>query len=307
MSENQHVLDRGRALDLLRCIVSGAALFSGDGASAAAEGPRPQTVLRATTVYRGLEEPGRYDVANLFDGDGGTSYCGTGPTHVTVTLSFADAAVLTNLTGVRFTPSHNHTARRLAVWFHYRGAGGAASRKVEAALGTEPETLAFVDVNTPSPNGTQVDVYLDGDKATGDRRPICLADLGFVGRAGKLDLPDLPGAIKAVAARDAQLAPLTNDRGSFARVYLTSFDWVWLDPHGGETNWDSSTYRFRADGTYESKSYDMVDVPVRGEGRWSVDGNRTVMIDGRRHKLVPCSRRRGYLCLSEKFFPIAAW
>ena len=42
-------------------------------------------------------------------------------------------------------------------------------------------------------------------------------------------------------------------------------------------------------------------------GRWSVNKGRTVMIDGRRHGLAPCTYRRGYLCFADHFRPVAAW
>ena len=287
------------------------ALFMGGGAIAGDKEPGKavaRTKLAAANVYRGLEEPGRYNVANLFDGDGETMYCSVGRGVVTVDLSDTDAAVMLNVAGVRVAPSHSHPTRRLAVWFHYRDpAVGQAARKVEAALGTEPETLAFVGPNGPSPDGRVITIELDREKRNVDRQPSCLADVAFVDRTGKLVLPGLSSAIKAAMARDAQLAQLTNDRGAFTRAYLISFDWVFLNPHKEQSDWESAWYLFRPDGTYESTTVHFLDRQERIVGRWSVNKGRTVMIDGRRRGLAPCTYRRGYLCFADHFRPVAAW
>lgn len=266
-----------------------------------------RTTLAATSVYRGVEEPGRYGVANLFDGDGETSFCGAGRARITVVLSDGDAAALAHVTGVRVTPSRRQGARRIGVWFHYRDlARGAVYRKVERALVAEPETLPLATANEPSPNGIQIEVHLDGDGRGDDRRPLCLADLAFVGAAGRIDLPGLATASKEVAARDAQLARLTNDREAFVRAYLTAFEWVLLNPNKEQSDWESASYRFREDGTYESIS-DRLLGGSRTSGRWSVDEGGAVRLDGSARKVAPCSRRPGYLCFSQSFFPTAAW
>ena len=266
------------------------------------------TTLAATSVYRGVEEPGRYDVAKLFDDDAETSFCGAGRARVTVSLSDLDALALTHVTGVRVAPSHRHGARRIAVWFHYRDpARGAAYRKVERALGADPETLALVTSNEPSPNGTQIEVHLEGDGRGDDRRPICLADLTFEGGAGRIALPGLAVAVNEVAARDAQLARVTNDRRAFVRAYLTAFEWVLLNPNKEQSDWESASYHFRDDGTYDSTTHHLLAGVARTSGRWSVDKGGAVRLDGGARKLAPCSHRPGYLCFSESFFPTAAW
>jgi hypothetical protein len=287
------------------------ALFMGGAASAGDKEPGKavaRTTLAVASVYRGLEEPGRYNVANLFDGDGETTYCSVGRGVVRVDLSDADSAMMSKVTGVRVVPSHSHPAQRLGVWFHHRDpAVGQAARKVQAALGMEPETLAFVGARGPSPDGRVITIELDREKRNADRRPSCLADLEFVGPAGTLALPGLSSAIKAATARDAQLARLTNERSVFARAYLTSFDWVFFNPHKETTSWESAWYLFRADGTYESTTAHFVGRVERIVGRWSMNEGRTVMIDGRHHRLAPCTHRPGYLCFADHFRPAPAW
>ena len=48
-----------RSITSFKCVALAGAVFAGSGARADDQLPRPQTTLRATTVYRGLEEPGR--------------------------------------------------------------------------------------------------------------------------------------------------------------------------------------------------------------------------------------------------------
>jgi hypothetical protein len=289
----------------LACVLFLVSAARADQGSAAAN---TRTTLAATSVYRGVEEPGRYDVSKLFDGDAETSFCGAGRARVTINLSDLDAAALARVTGVRVTPSHRQGARRISLWFHYRDpARGAAYRKVERALGAEPETLALVASNEPSPNGIEIEVHLEGDGRSDDRRPICLADLTFEGGAGRLDLPGLTVAVHEVAARDAQLARLANDRRAFVRAYLTSFEWVLLNPDKERSDWESASYHFRDDGTYDSTTPHLFAGLARISGRWSVDKGGAVRLDGGARKLEPCSHRPGYLCFSESFFPTAAW
>ena len=295
----------------LKHILVVGALFIGGVATAGDEGSAKavaRTTMAVATVYRGLEEPGRYNVANLFDGDGETMYCSVGRGVVRVDLSDADSATMANVAGVRVVQSHSHPGRRLGVWFHYRDpAVGQAARKVEATLGTEPETLAFVGPKGPSPDGRVITIELDREKPNASRQPSCLADLAFVGPTGKLALPGLASAIEAAKARDAQLAQLRNDRGAFTRAYLSSFDWVFFNPHKEESDWESAWYLFRADGTYESTTAHILSGLERVVGRWSVDKGRTVMIDGHRYRLASCAHRPGYLCLADHFRPVAAW
>jgi len=95
---------------------------------------------------------------------------------------------------------------------------------------------------------------------------------------------------------------------------MTSFGWELRNPHKETSDWESASYRFFPNGTYESETYHFggldPDIPDREKGPWSVGKNGTVQMNGSRESpLRPCrGYERGYLCLgSELFKPVAAW
>ena len=141
--------------------------------------PIRQDTVWAETVKRGIEEPGRYGAANLFDGDAATSYCsapGDGLGRVSVGLSDADAVWLPKLTGVRITPSPATPAGRFEAWFYYPAAAGFGGGRAEGAVGSNASTLA-IEKRDLGPNGAAITIYLRGDDPRHDRGPFCLAEM----------------------------------------------------------------------------------------------------------------------------------
>jgi hypothetical protein len=268
----------------------------------------------AESVNRGIEEPGRYAAANLFDGDAATSYCtepGDALGRVTIDLSDADAALLPKLTGVRVTPSPTAPARRFEAWFYYSDALGFGGERAEGAVGSTSGTLAIAKRDL-GPSGAAILIYLRGDDPRHERGLLCLAEIAFLGSAGPVELPDLSRAVKAAMKRDAELARLTADRAAFARAYMTSFHWELRNRHKETSDWESASYLFFPDGGYQEETYHLTgldpDVPERVKGRWSIGKNgKTVLMDGSPSRLFPCRAHRGYLCLgSDLLFPAAA-
>jgi hypothetical protein len=292
-----------------------ASLIAGGAVAGAPDEPQRQPIRQDTVwaegVKRGIEEPGRYAAANLFDGDAATSYCsapGDGLGRVSVGLSDADAALLPKLTGVRVTPSPATPARRFEAWFYYPAAGGFGGGRAEGAVGSTSGTLA-IEKRDLGPSGAAITIYLRGDDPRHDRGPFCLAEIAFLGPAGPVELPDLSRAVKTAMKRDAELARLTADRAAFARAYMTSFHWELRNRHKETSDWESASYLFFPDGSYQEETYHLTgldpDVPERVKGPWSIGKNgKTVLMDGSPSRLLPCRTHRGYLCLgSELLFP----
>lgn len=295
-----------------------AGLIAGSTAVAAPGEPQPQPIrqdtLWAETVNRGIEEPGRYGAANLFDGDATTSYCsapGGGLGRVTINLSSTDGALLPKLTGVRVTSGPTAPARRFEAWFYSPATAGFGGAKAEGAVGTTSSTLAIVKKDL-GPSGPAILIYLRGDDPRHNRVPFCLAEIAFLGPAGPVELPDLSRAVKAAMKRDAELAHLRADPAAFARVYMTSFSWILRNRHKETSDWESASYLFFPDGTYQEETYHITgvepNVPERAKGPWAIGkGGKTVLMDGSPSKLFPCQAHRGYLCAgSELLFPAGA-
>jgi hypothetical protein len=291
-----------------------ASLIAGSTASGPGE-PQPRPISQdrvwAESVNRGIEEPGRYGAANLFDGDTATSYCsapGGGLGRLTINLSDADGALLPKLTGVRITSAATAPARRFEAWFYAPATAGFSGGRAEGAVGTTSSTLA-IEKKDIGPSGPAILVYLRGDDPRHDRGPLCLAEMSFLDPAGSVELPDLSRAIKTAMKRDAELAHLRADQAAFARAYMTSFSWILRNRDKETSDWESASYLFFPDGTYQEETYHITgldpEVPDRVNGPWSIGRNgKTVLMDGSPSKLFPCHTHRGYLCLgSELLFP----
>jgi hypothetical protein len=266
--------------------------------------------LSVSTVNRGVEEPGRYGAANLFDGDPDTVYCsaaGRGAARIRIVLTDGDEALLPGLTGVRVTPSPSSAARRVETIFYCRSPAGFVTRNADGTIGSAPVTLAIAK-ERPGSGGPEIAVYLQGDDPRRRHGPLCLADIAFVGPGGIVEMAGLSRALETVRNRDAVLARLAADRAAFARAYLTSFTWSLLNPHKETSDWESADYRFSADGSYQREIYHLF-LPERTKGRWSVGGDDSrVLLDGSATKLAPCPSRPGYLCLlGGRIFPDASW
>jgi hypothetical protein len=289
-----------------------AALIAAGGAQPADEPAPPPALddaLSAHSVNRGVEEPGRYGAANLFDGNVRTAYCSApgGLAQVTVGLSHADEARLAPLTGVRITPGAAFPASRLEGYFYLRTTTGFGGGRIAGPIGPAPTTLTLA--KDGHQGGSEIMFILrSGGDPRHPRGPLCLAEIVFLSATGTIDLPDLSRAVEADRARDAALARLTADRTAFARAYLTAFSWSLLNPHKEETDWESAGYRFLVDGTFEKEIIHILR-PERTKGRWAVgkDGKQ-VLLNGVPVRLAPCGGRGGYLCLAgDQIFPDPAW
>src|SRR5262249_13145176 len=123
-------------------------IVAGDAGADAQTAPPPITEdsIAASSVNRGIEEPGRYAASNVFDGDAETVYCSaprSGRAEVQVDLSDVDRARLRSATSVRITPSRTFSGMKVQIWLATRDPGSDGGY-AEARIATTALDLALV-------------------------------------------------------------------------------------------------------------------------------------------------------------------
>jgi len=263
--------------------------------------------LRARSIHRGIEEPGTYGPANLFDGKPETSYCAAAGQEgrVKVSLSPADAALVGTLRTVRLSPGSADTAaRKVTVHVPYRTTGKPAVGSAETTISAKEVEVAFTQPQQGTPH--YLELVLAGADGKKRAAPLCLGEVVLLGPKGPLALPGVKAAAEQSAARDRALAAVARKQPAFATAYLVQHRWNRSNPDKKRSTWEGASYRFLEDGTFSRVTHHVTGAETR-QGKFTVAGNgRVVTLDGDDRKkltLAPCGPfNAGYLCLDKQWF-----
>jgi hypothetical protein len=263
--------------------------------------------LRARSIHRGIEEPGVYGPANLFDGKPETSYCAAAGQEgrVKVSLSPADAALVGTLRTVRLSPGRADTAaRKVTLHVPYRTLGKPAVGNAEATVTDRDVDVAYAQPAQGTPH--YLEIVLAGADGKKRRSPLCLGEIVLLGPKGPLVLPGVMAAAEQNAARARTLAALAGKQPAFAKAYLVQHRWNRGNPDKKRSTWEGASYRFLEDGTFSRVTHHVTGAETR-QGKFTVAGNgRVVTLEGDDRKkltLAPCGPfNAGYLCLDKQWF-----
>jgi hypothetical protein len=248
--------------------------------------------FHARSVNRGLEEPGKYSPANLFDGDASTEFCALPgqSAELVVYLSQADRMALREVTSIRVSAKTPHAVAVNLDLPHSGGLGLTAV--VNHGVGELPYRLEA------GGNGA-AELRFHAEWFDKNKHPVCLSELTFLGAHGPIALPSIAVAVGRAHERQARLSKLGAKTKEFARTYLTLFRWM-LPPAKGAA-WESESFSFADNGTF-SVEKDGTSEKAK-TGTWSVsnDGQQLSLQEGNSswtYSLGGCNLASGNLCLS---------